>query len=115
MSGEETTAGENVVRAYYESLDNEAYDRLEELLTAAFVHERPEMTLSGRQEFVRFMRDERPRTDTSHPIETIYRAGGETELAAKGRLVADGETITGFCDLFTLADGRIDRIETYTN
>ena len=112
---EGATDGENVVRAYYESLDDGAYDRLEGLLTEGFVHERPEMTLSGRQEFVAFMRDERPRTDTSHLIETVYRTDGGTEFAAKGRLVADGETITGFVDLVTLADGRIHRIETYTD
>jgi ketosteroid isomerase-like protein len=109
------TDGEELVQAYYESLDTGAYDRLEELLTRGFVHERPEMTLSGRAEFVAFMRDERPRTDTTHPIETVYRTADRTEFAANGRLVADGETITGFVDLFTITDGRIERIETYVD
>lgn len=112
---EHTDSGEQLVRAYYESLDSGAYDRLEKLLAPEFVHERPEMTLSSRAEFVAFMRDERPRTDTAHLIETVYRAAGGTEFAAKGRLVADEETITGFADLFTMTDDRIERIETYVD
>lgn len=107
--------GEALVRAYYECLDSHDYERLAELLTEEFVHDRPEMTLSGRAEFVAFMRDDRPRTDTTHPIDTVYRAANGTGLAAKGRLVGDEEMITGFVDLFVLADGRIDRIETYVD
>jgi ketosteroid isomerase-like protein len=107
------TDPEALVRAYYESLDSGTYDRLESLLTPEFVHERPEMTLSGRAEFLQFMRDKRPRTDTTHPIETVYRAGAD--IAVEGRLVGGEKTITGFVDLFTLSDGQITRIKTYTD
>jgi len=106
------TDGEGLVRAYYQSLDSGEYDRLAGLLAESFVQERPEMTLSGRKRFVRFMREERPRTGTTHPLERIYRAD-EGNFAAKGRLVAEGETLTGFVDLFACANGRIERIETY--
>ncbi|MXR50337.1 DUF4440 domain-containing protein [Halovenus sp. WSH3] len=111
----QTTDGEALVRTYYESLDSQNYDQLAGILSEEFVHERPEMTLTGRDEFLSFMRDGRPMTETTHPIERIYRATDGSDLAVRGRLVADGETITGFVDLFTLSDERIERIETYTD
>jgi ketosteroid isomerase-like protein len=73
------------------------------------------MTLDGRERFVRFMREQRPATETTHPIEQIYRAN-EGELAVRGRLVAgSGETITGFVDVFSFDADRISRIQTYTD
>jgi ketosteroid isomerase-like protein len=105
--------GEELVRAYYESLDDGAYDRLETLLSPDFVHYRPKMTLSDRAEFVQFMREERPRTDTTHHIDRVYRAATGTDTAVEGRLTADEETITGFVDLFAVADGQIEQIKTY--
>ncbi len=109
------TDGEALARAYYNCLDNGEYDRLAELLAPGFVQERPEMTFSSREEFIEFMRDQRPRTDTTHPLDTIYRTPDGSKLAVNGRLVADGETLTGFVDLFTLLDGQVERIETYIN
>lgn len=108
------TDPESLVRAYYDCLDDGDYDRLAELLAPEFVQRRPDRSFSGRGEFIEFMREERPRTDTTHPIETVYRASDE-QFAVQGRLVADGETLTGFVDIFTLADGQIARIETYVD
>lgn len=107
------TDREQLSRAHYECLDSGDYERLESILTATFVHERPDMTLSGREEFVTFMREQRPRTDTTHRIETVYLSDDGT--AVEGRLVADSETLTGFVDLFEFDDGRIDRIDTYVD
>lgn len=109
------TDGETLARAYYDCLDNGEYDRLAELLAPNFVQERPDTQFTGRDEFIEFMRDQRPRTDTTHPLDTIYKTAGGDKLAVKGRLVADGKTLTGFVDLFTLLDGRVERIETYVN
>jgi ketosteroid isomerase-like protein len=105
---------ETLVRTYYDCLDSGEYDRLTDVLAPDFTQERPDRTFSGREEFVEFMREQRPRTDTTHPIETVYRASDE-QWAVKGRLVADDETLTGFVDLFTLEDSQIRRIETYTD
>jgi ketosteroid isomerase-like protein len=108
-------------RAYYRALDDGDYDLLEGLLAPGFVHERPDMTLEGRERFVRFMREERPSTDTTHPVDGVYRRdGGEstgpTEVAVRGRLLAaDGRELTGFVDVFTFADSRVVRLRTYTD
>jgi len=55
-----------VARPYYTAIDEDRYDDLTDLLATEFVHERPDRTLDGRETFVAFMREERPRTDTTH-------------------------------------------------
>ncbi|QSG10461.1 Ketosteroid isomerase-related protein [Halapricum desulfuricans] len=100
-------------RTYYQSLDDHDYETLRSVLTSTFVHRRPDMTLDGRDRFITFMRDERPRTDTAHPIDAIYES--DAGLAVDGRLLAaDGEQITAFVDVLRFDDGRIDRIRTYS-
>jgi len=100
-------------RAYYRAIDDDDYDLLSALLAEGFVHDRPDRTIEGRERFVRFMREERPQTDTTHPVDTVFEAEGA--VAVRGRLLdADGERIVGFVDVFAFAAGRIDRIETYT-
>ena len=121
-------------RAYYRALDEDDYDLLAALLAEGFVHDRPDRTIEGRDRFVRFMREERPQTDTTHPLDTVFeaeaRSGGEAAdgspdsserqsdggaVAVRGRLLdADGDRIVRFVDVFAFAAGRIDRIETYT-
>ncbi|WP_324665986.1 nuclear transport factor 2 family protein [Haloarcula sediminis] len=125
-------------RAYYRTLDEGEYDRLAALLAEGFVHDRPDQTIEGRERFVRFMREERPQTDTTHPIDAVFEgvdgvqpsgtgaspdqpsAGREppdrrTGVAVRGRLLdADGTPIASFVDVFTFAADRIARIETYT-
>lgn len=122
-SSEEETASstegevdpESLIRAYYEALDTHDYERLETLLAPSFTQHRPDLTLDGREEFIAFMRDERPDSDTRHPIEAVYRGPGGA-VAARGRLLtAEGEEITGFVDVFRLDAGRIHTLQTYTD
>lgn len=115
-------------RVYYDAIDGDDYDQLTSLLAPSFVHDRPDRTIEGRERFVRFMREERPQTDTTHPLDGLYcsqesgreePADGDTmgtdEIVARGRLLdADGERIVGFVDVFTFAGDDIERIETYT-
>ena len=113
-------------RAYYRALDDGDYDLLGTLLTESFVHERPDRTFEGRARFVRFMREERPQTETTHRVETVFEAdGGEQAdspgqrsagaVAVRGRLLAaDGAQIVAFADVFEFTGKRIARIETYT-
>ncbi|WP_424001886.1 nuclear transport factor 2 family protein [Haloarcula salina] len=105
-------------RTYYETIDGGDYDRLASLLAESFVHDRPDRTIEGRERFVRFMREERPQPDTSHPLDGLYCPAGDgtaDEVVARGRLLdSDGERIVGFVDVFSFADGGIERIETYT-
>ncbi|EMA55289.1 MULTISPECIES: nuclear transport factor 2 family protein [Halococcus] len=115
-----------VVRSYYAAIDESRYDDLAGLLAADFVHERPDRTFGGREAFVVFMRDDRPRTDTTHELDAIYTdepsgdvaTGTETggEVAVRGRLLgADGERLFGFVDVHTVENGSIARIRTYTD
>ena len=100
-------------RAYYQAIDDDDYDLLSALLSGDFVHDRPDRTLEGRDRFVQFMRSGRPQTDTTHPIDDVYRR--DSGVAIRGRLLgADGDHIVGFVDVFEFDDGRIHRIETYT-
>lgn len=100
-------------RTYYRSLDEHDYETLRSVLTDSFVHERPDMTIEGRDRFVAFMREERPQTDTTHPVDAIYEA--PSGLAVEGRLLSsEGNRITAFVDVLTFEDDQIDRITTYT-
>lgn len=116
---EPPTAPAAQARAYYRALDEGDYDLLAALLASGFVHDRPDRTIEGRDRFVRFMRDERPQTDTTHPIDAVLATsdqGPDGAVAVRGRLLdADGDPIARFVDLFAFTAERIARIETYTN
>jgi ketosteroid isomerase-like protein len=102
-------------RAYYRALDEDDYDLLADLLAPQFVHERPDMTLEGRERFVEFMRDERPASDTTHPVEGVYEQVDGEDLIVSGRLLdADGEAITAFADKFTFEGEKIAKVRTFT-
>ena len=123
---------EATARAYYRAIDAAAYDDLSALLAPEFVHDRPDRTLSGRDEFVRFMRENRPRTDTTHQVETVYvesgagdggDLGGDAvagEIAVRGRLLDDdGKELFGFVDVFEFASvdaaAAVAHLTTYTD
>lgn len=105
-------------RAYYEAIDGGDYDRLASLLAEGFVHDRPDRTIEGRERFVRFMREERPQPDTSHPLDGLYcpdRDSAADEVVVRGRLLdGDGERIVGFVDVFSFDGDDVEHIETYT-
>lgn len=109
------TDHESLARSYYRALDDHAFDDLAALLAPEFVHDRPDMTLEGRDRFVQFMREERPMTDTSHPLDAVFES--ETgDVAVQGRLLdADGDRLVTFVDVFSF-DGSdaIERIDTFT-
>ena len=104
------------VGAYYRALDGDDYELLADVLTPDFIQQRPDRTFRGRERFVAFMRDERPQTDTRHPIDALYRCDGDSaERVARGRLVgADGDLLVRFVDVFTFTGDRISHLETYT-
>lgn len=121
--GDRRDSAESLVRAYYRALDDREYGTLESLLEPAFTQRRPDRTFEDRAAFVRFMREERPMTDTSHEVLTVIVGGddgdespdGESRVAVQGRLLdGAGEELFRFADVFTLVDGRIRRLETYT-
>lgn len=102
------------VESYYRTIDEHRYDDLSDLLAPEFVHERPDRTLSGRETFIGFMREERPRTETTHVLDEVYANENRTEFAARGRLLdTDGERLFGFVDVHTVENGYIARLRTY--
>jgi ketosteroid isomerase-like protein len=104
------------VRTYYRALDNHDYEALADRLTEDFVHERPDMTLAGRERFVQFMREERPQTDTTHAVDAVYGQADGREIAVRGRLLAaDGGRITGFVDVFVFDGESIAKVRTFTD
>ncbi|GAB6860699.1 nuclear transport factor 2 family protein [Haloplanus litoreus] len=105
----------DAVLGYYDAIDAGDDDRLYGLLASGFVQHRPDRTLDGRDRFVRFMREERPRTDTEHVLEEVV-VGDDDTVFARGRLrAADGDDLFGFVDVFRVADGRIESLTTYTD
>ena len=121
-----------LAREYYRAVDDGDYDALADLLAPAFVHDRPDRTIEGGGRFVRFMREERPATDTSHELDAAYvrddaettqntapdegAAEATTEVAVRGRLLrADGDEWFGFVDVFAVEGGRLTNLRTYTH
>jgi ketosteroid isomerase-like protein len=102
-----------VARGYYDAIDEGEYERLRELLVDGFVHDRPDRTIDGADTFVQFMRDSRPRTDTSHVLESVYVASDR--VAVEGRLVgSDGVPLFRFVDTFAFEGDRVSDLRTYT-
>lgn len=107
------TDREATARRYYRSLDQHDYAALESLLTPSFTHRRPDRTIDGRGQFVRFMRENRPQSDTAHPIDAVFTDGDS--LAVEGRLLGnDDERIVSFVDVMVFEDDRIGEVRTYT-
>ncbi|WP_227374877.1 nuclear transport factor 2 family protein [Haladaptatus halobius] len=104
---------ESVVRGYYDAIDAHDYETFAGLLAPDVVHSRPDRTIEGRETLVGFMRDDRPDKRTSHEVHRVYEDG--SEAVAEGRLLdSGGEELFEFVDAFSLSDGRITEIRTYT-
>lgn len=101
-----------LARAYYDAIDRGDYDALRDVLAPEFEHVRPDTTHESREAFVAFMREDRPRTDTSHAVDGVYDGAGG--VAVRGRLLgADGEELLAFVDAFEV-DAETDRIRSLT-
>lgn len=111
----------DLVEQYYEAIDGNDGEALERVLTPAFRHNRPDRTLDGRDRFVEFMLEERPRTDTVHEVERVFLPDGQTandadEVAVHGQLFEeDGTELFAFVDLFSVGDTGITDLRTFTN
>ena len=120
--------GESVVRAYYRALDDHDYEAFADRLAPDVVHRRPDRTIDGRETLVAFMRDDRPDKETSHEVRRVHGgddgadgdagdgdATADAGLVVEGRLLdAAGRELFAFADAFSLVDGRIEEIRTYT-
>lgn len=102
------------VRTYYRAIDNHEYDALRSLLASDFTHDRPDRTIDGRDTFVRFMREQRPETDTTHEITDMFE--NDHAIAVQGKLVrAGGKPWFEFVDVFSVEDETIVSLKTYTS
>ncbi|WP_440988600.1 nuclear transport factor 2 family protein [Haloarchaeobius baliensis] len=115
-------APDDPVATYYRALDDHDYAALRSVLSPSFVQHRPDRTFEDRDSFVRFMRDDRPSSETNHELRGRFRrdaAGGESgddepTVLVRGRVCEGDEVLLRFVDAFTLSAGRIERVETYT-
>ncbi len=104
---------ESQARAYYRAIDDGDYEALRDVLAEGFTQERGDRTIEGREAFVRFMREERPETDTTHAVDAVL--GDGDLVAVEGRLLrADGSRWFGFVDVFEVADGELAALRTCT-
>lgn len=102
-----------LARAYYEAIDGDDYERLSELLAPTFAQVRGDRTFESRESFVRFMREDRPMTDTIHELHQIT-ADGDRVVVEGSLLDADGERLFRFADAFAVEDGRLVDLRTYS-
>jgi ketosteroid isomerase-like protein len=112
--------GEAIVRAYYRAIDDHDYEAFADRLAPDVVHRRPDRTIDGRETLVAFMRDDRPDTETSHELRHVYdgdadAVDGDGAVVVEGCLLdSAGNELFTFADAFSLSDGRIAEIRTYT-
>lgn len=102
-----------LAQTYYDAIDDGDYDALREVLAPGFEHVRPDLTLDGREAFVSFMREDRPRTDTSHVVDAVY--DGRDGVAARGRVLAPDGELFAFVDAFDVEGGEIVSLRTYAS
>ncbi|WP_416840192.1 nuclear transport factor 2 family protein [Haloferax sp. DFSO52] len=103
-----------LARLYYTALDEHGYDTLRDILDPDFVQHRGEMTLDGREEFVSFMRDDRPQKDTTHVIDRYIQSKSEDEIVVRGHLEdSTGDELFVFLDRFRTREGQISELKTF--
>ncbi|ELZ96540.1 hypothetical protein C440_05313 [Haloferax mucosum ATCC BAA-1512] len=104
-----------LARQYYTAIDHDGYDMLRNLLDPDFVQQREDMRLDGREEFVSFMRDDRPQKDTRHVIDRYIQSKSDDEIVVRGHLEdSNGGAIFVFLDRFRARDGKLAELKTFT-
>lgn len=110
--------GPGLAREYYRAIDAGDYDALADVLAPEFVQYRPDRTIRGREQFVAFMRNDRPDHETVHAVSAIYSTTSASDrgVAVEGQLLrASGEAWFGFVDVFDIDGGRFVALRTYTD
>ena len=104
-----------LARQYYTAIDEHGYEMLRDILDPEFVQHRGDMTLDGREEFVSFMRDDRPQKDTTHVIDRYIQSKSDDEIVVRGHLEdSAGDEMFVFLDRFRTRDGKIAELKTFT-
>jgi ketosteroid isomerase-like protein len=109
---------ESHVRAYYEHVDNEAYEDLFALFAESIVYERPgQNDIRGMDAFRRFYLEERPLTDGSHTIHDVVVDGDTAAVRGTFTGLQDGTRVEfGFADFLVFdEETQITHRYTYTD
>lgn len=103
-----------LVSEYYRCLDEDDYGTLRSILNPEFVQHRPDRSFHGRDAFVEFMQNGRPKAETTHRVDSLLES--TASLAAYGQLFeADGSKLLDFIDVFRFDDnGRILAVDTFS-
>lgn len=108
--------GVPLVRKYYRLVDAEENESFSGVLAEDVVHHRPDMRITGREEFAAFMASGRPKRETEHVIESLYVEHDGSKVAAEGRLNdSDGNEWFRFVDTFSIGEDGIEEIRTHTD
>ena len=108
--------GVALVREYYRLIDAEGSDSFRGVLAENVVHHRPDMRITGREEFAEFMASDRPERETDTVIGSLYRAHNGAKVEAEGQLYEpDGTEWFRFVDTFSIGEDGIEEIRTHTD
>ncbi|WP_134670809.1 ester cyclase [Halorussus marinus] len=112
------TADPQVVRDYYDHVDEEDYEAVFALFADDVTYERPgQASLDGIEAFREFYLEDRPLDDGSHEVHDLA-VDGDT-VAVRGSFTGeqDGEAVSfGFADFHRFdGEGRIAERWTYTD
>lgn len=109
---------EETLRAYYEAVDAEEYDRLFDLFAEDVVYHRPgQPPLEGIEEFRAFYLHDRPIEEGTHEVEAMCRDGDTVVVRGTFEGTLDGEAVSfGFADFHEFdEEGAICKRWTYTD
>ena len=108
--------GVALIREYYRQVDTAEGESFSDILSKDVVHHRPDMRIDGREEFIAFMASGRPKRETEHVIESLYREHDGAKVAAEGQLYdSDGTEWFRFVDTFSIGEDGIEEIRTHTD
>jgi ketosteroid isomerase-like protein len=106
---------ESHVRAYYEYVDEEAYEDLFDLFADSIVYERPgQDDIRGMEAFRRFYLEERPLEEGNHTIHDVVVDGDTAAVRGTFSGVQNGTSVEfGFAD-FLVFDDEMEIAHRYT-
>lgn len=112
----DTDQRDELIAAYFQALDAESFDRLEDHLAVGFTYDHPDTTAETIKGMRTFFEQRAPQ-DTSHEIHRTLHAAKASVVEGRitGELV-DGTPREGyFCDVFDFDDGEdhLTRVAVY--
>jgi ketosteroid isomerase-like protein len=106
---------EELVRGYYDAVDDDRIDDLLAVFTDDVTYERPgHPTIEGKHALERFYREERA-LDGTHALHDVVADGDTVSVRGTFTGTQDGDPVEiGFADFHRVADGAVAERHTYT-